>query len=116
MKGYYITYGIFTNKIEGIVNILENELDISLIKDGYIEDGEVYYLDKRTESKIKHFSISHGNPQGYHLNESEILYPDYLISCNVILSQNEDEYIKELRNILKNKKYIKELNLDIDEW
>lgn len=116
MNGYYITYGVFTNKIENVVKKLENELLIRLIKDGYSKDDEVYYLYKNEESKIKHFGISLGNPQGYHLSESEILYPNYLISCNIILSENDDEYIQKVRDILQSEKYIKELNLDIDTW
>jgi hypothetical protein len=119
MKGYYITYGIFSNEIENVIKDLEVELEINLTKGGYAKDYEMYYLDKNdknNESKIKHFSISHGNPQGYHLNKDEILYPNYLISCNIILCKDEDEYILRVRNVLKSKKYIRELNFDVDEW
>ncbi|MSL96077.1 hypothetical protein GKF01_18400, partial [Escherichia coli] len=43
MKGFYITYGIFTEDIETFVKDIEIELGIKLIKDEFAENQEVYY-------------------------------------------------------------------------
>ena len=100
MKGFYITYGVFIQEIEKVVKELEIELRINLIKNGYAEDNEIYYLDESSKCNINHFSILYGNLSGYYLNEFEHLYPNYLISCNIILEQNEKlEDIQQIRNI-----------------
>ncbi|MCH4829557.1 hypothetical protein [Flavobacterium columnare] len=121
MKGFYITCGVFTDDLDSIVKELEDVLALNLIKSEYIEDDEIYYLkqNESNEYSIKHFSIHYGNSSGYHINELEILHPNYLISCNIILEDkvnNKIEHIQQLRNILSSKEYIKELNFDTDEW
>lgn len=117
MKGFYITYGIFTEDIEVFVKDIEIELGIKLIKDEFAENQEIYYLDESKKNKISHFSISYGNSLGYYLNESQKLYPFFLISCNIILDEDDKiEYVQKLQNTLRSKEYVKELNFDTDEW
>ncbi|KAA3789757.1 hypothetical protein F3F27_16830 [Bacteroides ovatus] len=117
MKGFYITYGIFTEDIETFVKDIEIELGIKLIKDEFAENQEVYYLDKSQKNKISCFSIFYGNSLGYYLNKSQKIHPFFLISCNIILNENDKiEYVQKLQNTLKSKKYVRELNFDTDEW
>lgn len=117
MKGFYITYGIFTKDIETFVKDIEIGLDIKLIKDEFSENQEIYYLDESKKNKISHFSIFYGNSLGYYLNESQKLYPFFLISCNIILDENDKiEYVQKFQNTLRSKEYVKELNFDTDEW
>ncbi|RVU91054.1 hypothetical protein EH230_09175 [Flavobacterium columnare] len=117
MKGYYITYGIFMLNIENIILELENELVIDLIKNGYDDDKELYHLGKSLENKITNFSIYSSNKdKGYKLINGKILYPEFIISCNVILKDENDSYVDELRSLIESKESIKELNFEEDEW
>lgn len=113
MIAYYITYGIFANELDEIVNELEKDLDISLIRSEY--DNELYCLSSKNNSNIVRFTISNSE-EYYYLSENEIIYPKYLISCNIILSLKEEEYISKFRIKLNKKANIKELNFDTDEW
>ena len=96
-----------------IVNELEKDLDISLIRSEY--DNELYCLSSKNNSNIVRFTISNSE-EYYYLRENEIIYPKYLISCNIILSLKEEEYISKFRIKLNKKANIKELNFDADEW
>lgn len=119
MKGYYLKYGIFSEQLEKIVVDLEAELKIILIKENAYElDDELYFLKPHSHNFITNFSIVK-SLQKYYLSSSEILSLRYLISCNVTKEMDEDikeKFVQHLRINLNEKKYLKELSFDIDEW
>lgn len=114
MKGYYLTYGIFSLDLENIVINLEKKLKINLIKDGY--NDELYYIETNSGYNINHFSIYNASPDGFYLTDNEVLYPKYLISCNIVFDKNELVDIENIRRYIQDIEYIKELHIDVDEW
>jgi hypothetical protein len=115
MKGYYITYGIFSLDLENIVKSLEKKLNINLIKDEY-NDDELYYIETNSKYSINHFSIYNASPDGFYITDNEVLHPKYLIYCNIIFDKNELFDIENIRRCIQDIKYIKELHIDVDEW
>ena len=117
MKGYYITYGIFSKDLEKIVEDLTSELKITLVKDDTPDlSDELYYLKPNSTNFITNFSILN-TTENY--QSGEILTPLYLISCNITSEEDEKKkelYVQDLRNRLNKKEYLKELNVEIDEW
>lgn len=115
MKGYYITYGIFSLDLENIVKNLEKKLNINLIKDEY-NDDELYYIKTNSKYSINHFSIYNASPDGFYITDNEVLHPNHLIYCNIIFGKNELVDIENIRRCIQDIKYIKELRIDVDEW
>jgi hypothetical protein len=120
MKGYYMTFGIFSNELEKIVCDLETTLKISLEKEeenlGY--DNDIYYLISAKDGFITCFDIIKTN-EIYHIDDLKTVNHNFLISCNVTSEKDEDikeKYIDNLRKLLSQKDYLMELNIDIDEW
>lgn len=110
-KGYYMLFGIFTEEIEDVIAELRKTLNLPILKSELEGDDEIYWCPKK-DDLIRHLSIGYASPIGYHYSEKEILYPSYLLSCNVF-SKTQIEEMDNIRKIISELPYIKELNIDI---
>lgn len=120
MKGIYITYGIFRESLGHFILDLASELRISLEEDK--DEQEPYLLFEMIEKHhpiIKCFEVTTADPAGYHLEGGEILYPHYLVRCNLIFDENTpniDSEIDKIRKIIEQKTGIKPLNIIETKW
>lgn len=104
-------FGIFTEEIEEVVSELRKVLNIIILKSELAGDDELYYAPQKYDI-IRHLSIGYASPIGYHYSETEILYPNYLLSCNAF-SKTQIKEMDNIRKIISELPHIKELDVDI---
>ncbi|GEM_PF-3068746 len=86
--GVYMTFGAFIEDFNTLTKALETALRIELTDDDdyMYEDYELSVIKDYSNAPyhIKYFCISDASIEEYHLSETEVLYPNYLITCNIV--------------------------------
>ncbi|MDO4229262.1 MAG: hypothetical protein Q4C98_05560 [Capnocytophaga sp.] len=113
MNTRYITYGIFGENLESYVNDFQHKFHILLEKNPRENEPCLCYeMLEKSHAFIKCFEITLGHNDGYHFAENMILFPNYLIRCNLFYNENTDEdNITEIQQFIQNLPYIKLLNI-----
>lgn len=119
-KGYYITFGVDSQIIEDIVNIIEKELNLMLERGDKKFDEELYILSENSkhDSRIVQFNILENSEGVFYLNDQILSNIHYLISCNIIEDDltNNINYAETIINQLSNIENVQMLITDTDEW
>lgn len=119
-KGYYMTFGVDSQNIEGIVDAIERELNLTLERGDEKFDEELYILadNSHHDSRIVQLNILKNDEGVFYIDDQNLSNIHYLISCNVIEDDlsNSDSYADTISSQLSSIDNVKMLIIDRDEW